>query len=308
MRPNRPHIPSTFQSFKERGHKTNSTPNFGLICRLASRYSLRAFHPASRFRRPHLCVSSVFGEALSRPGRPKPARGKNASCDEFLSDPRKQGIFTVAALSPTRRSRCPQAGPNLAAVILPLFQANPGAEWVIRPPAMVRAIPILPRLIRRNRLDVAVQQHQIRRQPRHQRARSAPPYARPRRRPPYRRKGCPSAPTARPPPPHRAPGSAPPAGPASPRHPSPASRWHRPPARPDRPDAAPQIGVVPAVAADHRLHRRHREIHRARRMRRLQAGDDPQRADARDVGLVDQFDMLDPVAQVAVAVVTRAAS
>ena len=83
MRPNRPHIPSTIQFSKSVDTKQSDNPNFGLICRRASRYSFGSFRrlpklPQSAAPRLRRAASRlVFGEALSRTHRQKEQEEKD---------------------------------------------------------------------------------------------------------------------------------------------------------------------------------------------------------------------------------------
>ena len=58
MRPNRPHIPSTTINFKERGHKTNNTPELRASCLRVSRFRYERFISLPSASRLHHCVCS----------------------------------------------------------------------------------------------------------------------------------------------------------------------------------------------------------------------------------------------------------
>ena len=58
MRPNRPHIPSFIINVKERGHKTNNTPELRASCLRASRFRYERFISLPVPSRLHRCVCS----------------------------------------------------------------------------------------------------------------------------------------------------------------------------------------------------------------------------------------------------------
>ena len=69
MRPNRPHIPSTIQFSKSADTKQPDNPNFGLICRRVSNYSVGNFRrlpPSQRRTASSAPRRLVFGEPVSR--------------------------------------------------------------------------------------------------------------------------------------------------------------------------------------------------------------------------------------------------
>src|SRR5437588_813634 len=66
--------------------------------------------------------------------------------------------------------------------------------------------------------------------------------------------------------------------------------------------ALPGIGIGPALLPDHVDRGLERQAHGARRMRRLHRSDDAKLLEARNVGRLDDFDMLDAMAAVAPAI------
>src|SRR5690606_37785477 len=67
-------------------------------------------------------------------------------------------------------------------------------------------------------------------------------------------------------------------------------------------EVAAEISIVPTAAADDVEGGEQREVHGAGGVRWLDRGGDAELPKARHVGAVDQLDMLDPVAAVALAV------
>ena len=84
MRPNRPHIPSTIQFSKSADTKQPDNPNFGLICRRASRYSTNSFRRLPNLPRPNpprlrrASFRTRFDDAVSRTHRQKEQEEKEA--------------------------------------------------------------------------------------------------------------------------------------------------------------------------------------------------------------------------------------
>jgi hypothetical protein len=130
-----------FNFSKSADTKQPDNPNFGLICRLASRYSLQRFTATSSSAEPAFPRHVCFGEAVFRPGNPNPQEEKTHHVTISCQAQEKKGFSHPCRLGDAAVA-C-----NLVLKWpgLPLFQAKSGAEWVIRPPAMVKAIPICPR-------------------------------------------------------------------------------------------------------------------------------------------------------------------
>ena len=89
--------PFNHSIFKERGHKTNSTPELRAHLPSHIQISLRAFQLASRFRRSASLRLVVFGEALSRVSRQKPQEEKCRTMSFSCHAQCLQGFFTAAA-------------------------------------------------------------------------------------------------------------------------------------------------------------------------------------------------------------------
>ena len=142
MRPNRPHIPSIITDSKSADTKQTTHPNFGRICRLASRFSVRrSFVAASPTSHPafprHVCFGeAVFTSGCRSPQGKKCRRGKIFAeiCDRSMI----VGVFAAV------RGRLPAFYPPTLPH-LPLFQAKSAPRWVIRPPETVSAIPNPPK-------------------------------------------------------------------------------------------------------------------------------------------------------------------
>ena len=90
MRPNRPHIPSFYINVKERGHKTDSTPELRAYLPSRLQISSRVLGAASLRR-------FVFGEALFTDARQSLQEEKRRKLHFFVTGQGLQGFFVVPA-------------------------------------------------------------------------------------------------------------------------------------------------------------------------------------------------------------------
>jgi hypothetical protein len=84
MRPNRPHIPSFIQFSKSKDTKQTTHPNFGRICRRASRFRNRRLSPLPPNHTTASLRRVVFGEPVFRETRQNP-QDENAPTVAFSS-------------------------------------------------------------------------------------------------------------------------------------------------------------------------------------------------------------------------------
>jgi hypothetical protein len=132
--PKPPTYPFIHSIFKERGHKTNNTPELRASCLRVSRISLRASQPAPRSVRLHRCVCSSSVRRYL--GKPTDARKR---VKHLLSHLGVGGIFTIkyprlaqdsfctaarvrrfvglfSAILPSGRSEAPRRLPSIAPI------------------------------------------------------------------------------------------------------------------------------------------------------------------------------------------------
>ena len=130
-----------YTTSKSADTKHAAHPNFGRICRLASRISAQRFIATSATAEPAFPRLVCFGEPLFRPRCPNPQEEKTPYATISCQAQGLQGFSGCCG----RKSAQPRLGKPAKPLPRPPAQANPCPRWVICPPQMVSAIPVLAR-------------------------------------------------------------------------------------------------------------------------------------------------------------------